>query len=842
MRVFISFLFLLLSFASFSQEPADSLNVRNREDSLNTDYKIPIFTTTAGELDSEMESQDISGILQSSRDVFNSVAGFSFGPARFRIRGLSSENTIVMINGIEVNDPESGFASWSGWGGLNDVTRFMQVRTGITSNRNNFGGIGGSTFMESRASSFRKGTRFSYGASNRSYRNRLMMTHSTGLTEKGWALTVSGSKRWADEGYVEGTFFDAWSWYIGIEKVINKRHSIGLVSFGAPMKQGRQGISIQEANDLAGTNFYNPSWGYQNGEKRNARISNVHKPMGILTHYWNIGEKSKLNTSLYHSQGRNGITGLNWYDAKDPRPDYYRYLPSYYNTEEEKFSELTNLWQTDVNTRQINWDHLYFANSKNLYTVTDADGVKGNEVTGNRSKYILEELRNDQKITGVNMIFNSALNDKMFLSAGLNSSRYSDHYFRVMEDLLGGDFWLDVDQFSERDLNIENAAQNNIDIPNRLIKKGDRYGHDYHINIDKTEVFSQLEYKLRKFEFYFGANASATSFWRNGNVRNGRFPDESFGVSEKQRFQNFGLKGGAEYKITGRHYLTANSAYLTRAPFARNAYVSPRTRDKVVDGLTDEIIKAGDVNYIIRYPNFRSRISLYYSEIDNQVWTRSYYHDVFRTFVNYTMAGVSTRHTGAEIGTEYVVSPSVTVTGVYSQGKYIYNSRPVATITRDNSAELLAENRTIYFKNFRVGNMPQTAASIGAKYTSPKYWFAGCNLNWFDNIWLEPNPDRRTEEALATFTDADAGWERIIAQEKLPSSYTIDAYGGKSWRVKGGYFLNLNISVSNLLNVKDFATGGFEQLRYDVKNIDRFPPRYNYNFGRTFFAMLSVRF
>jgi outer membrane cobalamin receptor len=103
--------------------------------------QVPVFTVTASDLDSELGGQDISGILQSSRDVFTATAGFNFGSARFRIRGYETRNMIVSINGVMVNDIETGWASWSQWGGLNDVTRNTEVRTGVAPSRLNFGGF-----------------------------------------------------------------------------------------------------------------------------------------------------------------------------------------------------------------------------------------------------------------------------------------------------------------------------------------------------------------------------------------------------------------------------------------------------------------------------------------------------------------------------------------------------------------------------------------------------------------------------------------------------------------------------------------------------------------------------
>ena len=85
-------------------------------------YDLPVVTLSETELDEE-EGQDISGVLQASKDIFVSTAAYTFGSARFKIRGYESENTSVMINGISMNDPETGRAYWSVWGGLNDVTR-----------------------------------------------------------------------------------------------------------------------------------------------------------------------------------------------------------------------------------------------------------------------------------------------------------------------------------------------------------------------------------------------------------------------------------------------------------------------------------------------------------------------------------------------------------------------------------------------------------------------------------------------------------------------------------------------------------------------------------------------
>ncbi|HCA82803.1 MAG TPA: TonB-dependent receptor [Flavobacteriales bacterium] len=837
---YILILFLLLSVDGISQ---NDTSFRVKPDTLlEQGNRLPIFTSTSGDNDDQTESQDISGLLQASRDVYASVAGFNFGNARFRIRGLNSDHTSVFINGIRVNDLETGWASWSNWGGLNDVTRWMEVKTGNASSRIGFTGIGGYSNIDARASSYRKGNRVSYAFSNRSYAHRIMATGSTGMIENGLAITASVSRRYSDEGYVAGTFFDSWSYFLSVEKRINAKHTLSFIGFGAPLRQGRQGLAVQEAMDLAGSNYCNPFWGYQNGEKRNSRVSHNHEPMLMLTDHILISEKTKIQAGVFFSPGKSGQTSLNWYDAKDPRPDYYKYLPSYYDPEYPALvPQVTNSWINDVNTRQINWDQLYFANSKNLYTVTNAEGVAGNNITGNRAKYIVEDQRNDVTMGGLNLLGTHQYNERIRITGGLFHVRQKSHYYKLVDDLLGADFWLDLNRFAVENAIDQSESQADINNPNNVVYKGEVFGYDYNLLINKTNFFAQGEYSGKKVDAYFSAELSQTNFWREGNMLNGMFPNNSEGESEKFNFLNYGVKGGAVYKITGRHYVVANIAHLTRAPLARNVFLSPRTRNQTASDVRSEKVYSGDIGYEIRYPRFKARITGYYNYVADQTWMRTFFHEEYNSFVNYTLTGVDQSMAGLEFGAQYQVTPTLQLNGVVGHGQFLWANRPTATVTSDNQEKLIASEKTVYAKNFHIGGMPETAASLGIKYSGVKNWFAGVNFNYFANIWLEINPDRRTEEAVEGLVITDPQWGELIDQSKLDNNYTIDAFAGKSWRIKS-YFLNVNLNVNNILNNRDFRIGGSEQLRYDTRDVNRFPNKYSYHLGTTFYAMVSLRF
>src|SRR5690606_23090737 len=135
---------------------------------------------------------------------------------------------------------------WSQWGGLNDVMRRNDQVIGAESSDWAFGGVSGTFNTDLRASSQWRQKRISYAVTNRSYRNRLMATWSTGLLPSGWAISLSGSRRWAQEGFIEGTFYDAWSYFVSVDKKLGSNQSINLVALGSPYKRGGSSTSIQE--------------------------------------------------------------------------------------------------------------------------------------------------------------------------------------------------------------------------------------------------------------------------------------------------------------------------------------------------------------------------------------------------------------------------------------------------------------------------------------------------------------------------------------------------------------------------------------------------------------------
>eukprot|EP00903_Cladosiphon_okamuranus_P000114 g114.t1 len=506
-----------------------------------TDEFIPTITLSSDDLGGGSGgAQNISGVLSSSRDAFVSAAAFTFGPARFNIRGYDAKYTSVLVNGMPVNDLETGRVFWNHWGGLNDVLRNRTNTIGLGASIFAYGGVGGASTIDTRAISQRKQLRFGYAISNRTYRNRLMATYSSGLLESGWAFSLSASRRWADEGYVEGTFYDAYSYFASVDRRLGDIGFLNFTVFGAPIKRGKISGATQEVYDLAGTNYYNANWGLQNGKVRNSRVQDIHQPVFMLRNDLDLSDKLKLSTTVGYQTGRTGNTALDWYDGPDPRPIYYRKLPSFF--EGEVADQIADLWATDINTRQVNWDQIYQINYNSFQTIENANGIEGNTVSGLRSQYIVEDRRNDMSRLNANSVLEMYANEHLTIQVGAQYQNQTTENYKLVQDLLGGEFYLNVDRFAEFD-STGIFVENNVDVPNQILREGDRWGYDYRYEMRKGGAWAQANFRYPKVDFFVAGSYGQSKTWRVGLIPNGKFPETSAGDSETVSFDEIGVKG-----------------------------------------------------------------------------------------------------------------------------------------------------------------------------------------------------------------------------------------------------------------------------------------------------------
>ena len=844
--------------------------------------------------------EDAPSILFESNDPFTSIASFGFSSIRFKNRGYTNESQDVYLSGIRMNDAITGYSPYSLWSGLNEATRSKESTVGIEASNYGFGGYNGVTNIHGTPSSVRPGWRFSALTNSALYRLRLMATYASGELDNGWSYAFNVSARIGGNDWVKGVYYRNFAYYAGVEKKFNDGHRLSLVTFAAPGQRGAQNASTQEVYDMMGDNMYNSNWGYQNGKVRNARVRKTFEPVTFLKYSY-ADDDIEASATLMWRTGKNGYTAMDWYDAPDPRPDYYRNLPSYFYMEDpdydrqnyQKYAWALDTWQHQLpQYTHLNWDRLYHVNSGNF-----------DEVGLRRSKYVIEERRVDQN--DVHLATNLKWNiSKNITAAGGMTLRWNrTEYYKVLDDLLGGNYFINIDSFAERDYAANPAmVQNDLDYYMQkgsapIITEGQKYGYDYYANVFDERFWGKLAFDFGGFKANIAVEGGYNEFYRDGLMRKGLFAglDEngreivvdgknlttydasgkvitSKGKSEVQNFWTYSAKLGLQYHFGGGHRVYANGGYFNDAPTFSQSFISPRTRNSVVPNLETIKTVSADLNYQYSNNGYNVRVTGFYTKIMDQSDMMSFYDDSQNSFTNFAMCGIDQRHAGVELGFKIpFFLQGLSLEGAFSWGEYIYTSAPRMTQTIDNSAEIVADNalvpfwashpvfkknvvdgKTVYetdaegdyvvdrWQKHYVPSTPQLAADLGFNYRTNSYWFFEIDAQYFANSYLDMNPLYRTDMAVAgpDGIATPVEIEYMAAQEKFDPVFLLNASVGKSWYIDRKYNFGFSLNLQNITNNKCVKTGGYEQTRLiDSKSAERY-----YRFDSKYFYMQGINY
>jgi len=801
-----------------------------------------LITLTEGDLSDDFESvSSTMGLLQSTRDIFLNRAAFDFGQAFFKVRGYDSRNGMVLINGIPMNKFFDGRPQWNNWGGLNDVVRNQEFTNGLSINPYLFGGILGNTNINTRPSGLRPGLRLSSSLSNRTYNGRLMATYNSGERPSGFSYSVSASRRWANEGYVKGTLYDAYSFFGALEYQFNPKNSIAFTSILARNRRGRSSAMTEEVFDLMGAR-YNPYWGNQDGIIRNSREREIFEPIFLLNYTLDT-KKVDWNLGFAYQTGTNSRSRLGYYNAPNPDPTYYRYLPSYYINSSigADFVNANLAKEAFLEDPQLNWEQLYTANTNNA----------------DKAAYLLYDDVTEDKTLTVSTSFNAHLGDLIQLGLGGNYRSTSSENFAEIQDLLGAAFHEDLDTFSDTLNDTQGDLQKT---------EGEKFNYHYNLDASQMEAYAQLQLTSKTWDGFVSAAYSNQQVQRNGFFTNERYLENSFGPGNQISFSNLSYKAGLTYFLNGRHWITATAAQLERPPIVQNIFINPRENNETVPDLQQEAISSVDLGYFVRLPNLTGRISAYYTRFQHTTDINFFFVDsgLGSDFVQEVITGLDRLHKGIEFGFEYEASSSVKLTAAGNFGEYTYASDPSIKINFDTAGpeeDLIAPEGTIDLgvadlKDLRLAQGPQTAIALGVSYRSPKYWWVSATTNYLTNNYINLSAitrtpsfliDPETGEAFPDATEENVG--HLLRQKKLEDIYLLNLVGGKSWLV-GGKYISLFASVNNLFDTV-FRTGGYEQsrngnfgqLRQDNQSgSPSFAPKYWYSYGRTYFLNLAISF
>lgn len=787
------------------------------------------------QIETKLGAQEFPEILKTTPGVWATPDGGGFGDAKINIRGFKSENVATLINGIPINDMEWGGVYWSNWAGLADVTSSMQSQRGLGAALLSAPSVGGTINITTRSlDAKREGTAW-YGMGNDGM-NQYGLMLSTGLMKNGWAITVLGSRRWGD-GYVQGTDFNSYNYFVNVSKKIGENQQLSFTAFGAPQthyQRSRQdGLTIEGwqnvRNYMDGESpyRYNPTFGYGlNGERKSSSYNFYHKPQISLTHIWQIDYKSSWTNTLYMSIGTGGGYGGQGHGT--------------YN---------------GVNLSNSSWYGASQGKLNDLFRC--ADGT---------FDYAAIQTMNMESTTGSNMVMSSSNNNHewygwvstyknefipktLTFTGGLDVRYYIGKHNNKIIDLYNGEYYMNYE--NRKGVKPENnAAAADPNWKFEHLGVGDVVYRNFNGYTVQEGVYAQLEYTGldNKLNAVVSGSLNNTSMWR----RDFFYYDKEHERSKTKNFIGGTVKAGVNYNINRYNNVFVNGGFISRVPFFSNGvFLSQATSNVINPNPKNSKIWSIELGYGYHSEVFSLNANLYYTE-----WLDKCDRTTTRTgeirqgplagqLYTLSMSGVNARHMGFEINAKYIPVRWMELEGMFSLGDWIWNSnptgyfyseqgQPLADLDGTLASGILAPDHAyakVMQKGRKIGGSAQTTGFLGVTFKPFKGFRIGADWVWSARNYsdYEISSDSYMKNAEITVEDP---W-------KIPWGNELDLHASYRFKIAGKVTATL---IGNINNVCDYNYVKDAYTLTSQKGAWNNAFRVFYSFGRTFSVKLKINF
>lgn len=796
---------------------------------------VAISQVDAGQIEAKLGAQEFPEVLKTTPGVWATPDGGGFGDAKINMRGFKSENVAVLINGIPINDMEWGGVYWSNWAGLSDVTSNMQSQRGLGAALLSAPSIGGTINITTQSLDAKKGGKAWYGMGN-DMMNNIGVMFSTGLMNNGWAITVLGSRKWGD-GYIQGTNFNSYNYFINVSKRINDAHQLSLTAFGAPQthyqRSNQNGLTIEGWNTVARDYMdgesqyrYNPTFGYDiHGQMRNSSKNYYHKPQISLSHIWQIDYKSSWSTTLYLSLATGGgysgqghgtyngvaLSNASWYGAS----------------------------QGVVNS--------LFRCPDGTFDYAAIQRMNMESTTG--SNLVMSTSQNNHEWVGlVSTYKNEFIPKTLVFTGGIDLRYYAGHHINKIVDLYEGQYYINYE--SRANVKPENnylAAD-----PNWKFEKlgvGDIVYRNYDGHTNQEGLYGQLEYTGLddKLSALVAGSVSQTGY----QLINNFYYDKEHAKTPTQSFFGGTIKAGVNYNIDRHNNVFINGGYISRAPFmSYGVFLNPATSTAINPNPKNSKIASLEVGYGFHSPMFSANVNAYFTKwMDKCDKTTTRSGDIQQgplagqKYV-FNMSGVNARHMGVEVNAKFVPFGWMEFDGMISLGNWQWDSNPTGYFYSDQGMPLadlrgtvasgiLAEDHahaTLMQKGRKIGGSAQTTGFLGVTFKPFRGFRIGAD-------WVASARNYSDYEISSSSYSPDA---TITVEDpwQIPWGNELDLNASYRFKI-GGVNATVYGNINNVLNynyVKDAYTSTDKVGAWNNAY------RVFYSFGRTFSIKLKIDF
>ena len=777
----------------------------------------------------ELGSRDLPMLLNGTAGVYATTQGGGDGDARINVRGFDQRNVGVMIDGVPVNDMENGAVYWSNWFGLDAITAQMQVQRGLGATKIAMPSIGGTINIITQGIGNKKGGSFKqeYGTGNLLRTN---FSYNTGMTKKGWGLTVSTSYKQTD-GWVYGTPSQGFFGYLKVSKKI-KSHLITLSGFAAPQQHGQRSYNqaiqywdkdaARELGTSIDTNInlfdmgvrYNQHWGYRtnNGKKEllNERLNFYSKPQLTLKDFWKVNEKLSISNLAYVSIGRGGGTSI-------------------FNSS-ALLRDSNNL---------IDWDLIEQYNKVNSLFGTPNIDTQYHPTEIKSSQILLASINNHFWIGYLGQ-FNYELSKEFEFSGGIDFRYYVGRHYQVVHDLLGGDYYVD-------------NANKNASSPMKRV--GDKIAKNS-FNADRSGLvqwsgaFGQMAYTGDKLSFFVNVTGILNGYkgidyfqkkvleigdttFRIGTGDTIQYQGQTY-TSASEGLENdqtdwkflpgYTLKGGVAYSGDEYSSTYVNLGYLNRTPQFSN--VIDNNTNAFFGTFTNELILALEGGMKYADNKFGINLNAYATNWKNKPFPYGVSvpdpNDPTES-IRVNINGMDAIHLGGELDIAYNITKKLSAEFMVSYGNWYWNSDKTVLIPQYDS--LLV---TFDAKGVHVGDAAQTALSASIRYEPFNNFYVKVQSQYFDRYYSNFDP--------FSLQGANAGRESWV----MPSYFLLNLFAGYKFPLKTTTLIASG-SITNLLNTQ-YISDATNNANDSYDNFDAQSAQVMFGGGLRFNVSLGIQF
>ncbi len=751
------------------------------------DETTPVAYTTVDKTEMEVRlgSQDIPMVLNTTPSVYATQQGGGAGDARINVRGFNQRNVAVMINGVPQNDMENGWVYWSNWDGVGDATSSIQMQRGLSAVNLATPSIGGTMNIITDPAALERGGKFKQETGAGGFLKTTLNYNSGLIADK---LALSGTiVRKTGDGLIDGTWTDAWAYYVGGSYAVSDDQRFELYAIGAPQRHGqnlyKQNIatysqelagSIDGYNDSAyvegekfeheAGRFFNQNWapvssdykgqqywymyGARTTDRYNPNLLNerenfFHKPLVNLNHFYDVNDDIRLSSVLYWSGGSGGGTGTYGSVSRKPAVEGNQWWAS-------------SPWMWD-------WDAEIEQNSANVDSAWSD--------TENRSTGILRNSINRQNTYGLISKLNYDVSDELEVQIGIDWRTAGIEHAREVRDLLGGDYYVDYAD--------DNAADG------KKVGLGDIIAYHNETTVDWFGTFAQGKYTTDKYNLYGMGGLSTIKYTYLDHFA------VNADVVEASPITTFQLKGGAVYNLDDRLSAFANIGYVQKPPILDNVIAYDGTVSSDPD---NEKFLSNEVGGEYKSGKVAIKGSYYNTQWKDRNLTKSVttgQGDSGDTDIIY-LTGVNQSHSGVEVESKIALHEMVDLDVAVSVGDWYFDGDAKGDYQEmeyNEDGQIIGQTSTEYeyaLNNLKVGDMPQTAYVGGLTFKPLDGLRIQGLYRWYDNHYADWSPDSREVDG-----DADRAqvWKSpSYGKLDLHLSYKLPEIAGLDLTVTGHVF------------------------------------------------------